>query len=164
MNGKEIQRTDCIIFLGVLFDENLTWNNHIHLIENKISKNVGILYNTKYTINQHGLKSLYYSFIHSYLNYGNIVWASTNKTRLKRTATKQREAIRVIDDNINENSRQKMRKLKILNVHKLNLFQRLNFMHRVKNNTIPSVLHQKFQIIDHIFIQLEIAKTILYSL
>ena len=72
VNGKEIQRTDCIRFLGVLFDENLTWNNHIHLIGNKISKNVW-----------HGLKSLYYSFIHSYLNYGNIVWASTNKTRLK---------------------------------------------------------------------------------
>ena len=150
-NGKEIQRTDCIRFLGVLFDENRTWNNHIHLIENKISKNVGILYKAKYTINQHGLKSLYYSFIHSYLNYGNIVWASTNKTRLKRIAAKQKEAIRVIDDNINEKSRQKMRKLKILNVHKLNLFQILNFMHRVKNNTIPSVFHQKFQIIDHIY-------------
>ena len=25
-------------FLGVLFDENLTWKNHINLIENKISK------------------------------------------------------------------------------------------------------------------------------
>ena len=150
MNGKEIQRTDCIRFLGVLFDENVTWNNHIHLIENKISKNVGILYKAKYTINQHGLKSLYYSFIYSFLNYGNIVWASTNKTRFKRIAAKQREAIRVIDDNINENSRQKMRKLKILKVHKLNLFQILNFMHRVKNNTIPNVFHQKFQTIDHI--------------
>ena len=54
MNVKKIQRTDCIRFLGVLFDENLTWNNHIHLIENKILKN-----GAKYTINQHGLKSLY---------------------------------------------------------------------------------------------------------
>ena len=120
-------------------------------MENEISKYVGILYKAKYTINQHGLKSLYYSFIHSYLNYGNIVWVSTNKTTLKRIAAKQREEIRVIDDNINENSRQKMRKLKILNVHKLNLFQILNFMHRVKNNTIPSVFLQKFQIIDHIY-------------
>ena len=151
MNGKEIQRTDCIRFLGVLFDENLTWNNHIHPTENKISKNVGILYKAKYTINQHGLKSLYYSFLHSYLNYGNIVCASTNKTRLKIIAAKEREAIRVIDDNINENIRQKMRKLKILNVHKLNLFQILNFMYRVKHNAIPSVFHQKFQIIDHIY-------------
>ena len=79
MNGKEIQRTDCIRFLEVLFDENFTWNNHIHLIENKISKNVGILHKAKYTINQHGLKSLYNSFIHSYLNYGNIVWGVQTK-------------------------------------------------------------------------------------
>ena len=44
MNGKEIQRTDCIRFLGVLFVENLTWNNNVHLIENKRSKNVGKIY------------------------------------------------------------------------------------------------------------------------
>ena len=79
MNEKEIKRTDCIKFLGVLLDENLTWNNHIHVIENKIAKNIGILYKARYTINQQGLRSLYYSFIHSYLNYGNIVWASTTE-------------------------------------------------------------------------------------
>ena len=55
INEKEIQRTNCIRFLGVLFDENLTWNNPMHLIENKIS---GILYKAKYTENQYGLRNL----------------------------------------------------------------------------------------------------------
>ena len=151
MNEKEIKRTDCIKFLGVLFDENLTWKSHIHLIENKIAKNIGILYKAKYTVNQHGLKSLYYSFIHSYLNYGNIVWASTYRTKLKRLAAKQREAIRIIDDNANETTFQKMEKLKILNIHKLNLYQTSNFMFRVKNNTIPHTFNRKFKIIDHIY-------------
>ena len=50
MNEKEIQRTDCIRFLGVVFNENLIWNNHMHLIENKISKNIVILYKTKYAV------------------------------------------------------------------------------------------------------------------
>ena len=135
----------------MLFDENLTWKNHIHLIENKIAKNIGILYKAKSTINQHGLKSLYYSFIHSYLNYGNIVWASTNRTKLKRLASKQREAIRIINNDINKRTFQKMQDLKILNIHKLNLHQTLNFMFRVKNNTIPRVFIERFHIIDHIY-------------
>ena len=50
MNEKEIQRTDCIRFLGVVFNENLIWNNHMHLIENKISKNIVILYKTKHAV------------------------------------------------------------------------------------------------------------------
>ena len=39
MNEKEIKRTKSIKFLGVLLDENLTWNNNIHLVENKVAKN-----------------------------------------------------------------------------------------------------------------------------
>ena len=94
---------------------------------------------------------MYYSFIHSYLNYGNILWASINRTKLKRLAAKQREAIRIIDGEINESISEKMEKLKILNIHKLNLHQTLNFMFRVKNNTIPIVFNQKFKTIDHIY-------------
>ena len=151
MNEKEISRTNCIKFLGVLFDENLTWKSHINLIENKIAKNIGILYKARYTVNQCGLRSLYYSFIHSYLNYGNIVWASTNRTKLKRLASKQREAIRIIDGNINETIFEKMQKFKILNIHKINIYQVLNFMFRVKNNTIPNVFNKKFKLINHIY-------------
>ena len=36
INNTLIKRIDHIKFLGVLFDENLTWKNHINLIENKI--------------------------------------------------------------------------------------------------------------------------------
>ena len=51
-------------------------------IENKISKNLGLLYKAKRVLNMNALKSLYFSFIHSYLNYGNIVWASVTQTKL----------------------------------------------------------------------------------
>ena len=38
-----IKRVDHTKFLGVLFNENLTWKNHINLIENKISIRLGML-------------------------------------------------------------------------------------------------------------------------
>ena len=72
INNTLLKRVDHIKFLGILFDENLTWKNHINLIENKISKSLDILHQDKFSLNQNFRKNVYFSFIHSYINYGNI--------------------------------------------------------------------------------------------
>ena len=38
INGKVIERTTSIKFLGILLDEHLSWKNHISVVENKVSK------------------------------------------------------------------------------------------------------------------------------
>ena len=81
------------------FNKNISWDSHIRLIENKVPKNIGILYKAKHVLNRDGRKSLHFSFIHLYLNYGNIVWRSTNKTNKKRLASKQKQAAAVIMNN-----------------------------------------------------------------
>ena len=78
INGKVIERTTSIKFLGILFDEHLSWKNHISVVENKVSKNTGILHKAKNIFSKGGLETLYFSFVHSYLNFGNIAWGSTN--------------------------------------------------------------------------------------
>ena len=74
INNSEIERSECLKFLGVLLDENLCWKEHIKYIESKIAKNVGVLYlyKAKSYIDKHSLLSLYHSYIHSYISYGNI--------------------------------------------------------------------------------------------
>ena len=72
INNNEIKRSSSIKFLGVLVDENLTWIDHITLVENKLSKNLGLLHKAKNYLNKKSMVNLYYSFIHGYLNYGNI--------------------------------------------------------------------------------------------
>ena len=83
LNNSSIKRENAIKFLGVIIDENLTWKNHISTIENKISKTIGILYKAKFLLNQTCLKHIYSAFIHSYLNYAHIAWASTSPNKLK---------------------------------------------------------------------------------
>ena len=90
-----IKREENMKFLGVLLDENLTWRPHIKCIENKISKNLGILYKARYLLNSQCTKQLYFSFIHTYLNYGNIAWGSTNKTKLNVILRRQKHASRI---------------------------------------------------------------------
>ena len=96
LNINIIERENSLKFLGVIPDEHLTWKKHIQLIENKVSKNVGVLYKAIKLINSKCLRSIYFSFIHSYINYANIAWASTNKTNLKKLFGKQKQAARTI--------------------------------------------------------------------
>ena len=60
INNTLIKRVDHIKFLRVLFDENLTWKNHINLIENKMSKSLGILYRAKFLLNQKHRKNVFF--------------------------------------------------------------------------------------------------------
>ena len=42
INGSTVESESPIKFLGVWIDENLTWRDHIHTVENKIAKNIGL--------------------------------------------------------------------------------------------------------------------------
>ena len=85
INNYEIQREEYIKFLGVLLDQHLTWKERIKRTENKIAKNIGILYKARTYLDKRALLSLYCSYIHSYLNYANTAWCSTNRIYLNKT-------------------------------------------------------------------------------
>ena len=77
-------------------DEHLSWIDHINTLENKLSKNLGLLYKAKPFLNAKAMKSLYFSFFHSYLAYENIAWCSTLMTKLKKIFSKQKQEIKTI--------------------------------------------------------------------
>ena len=83
-------------FLGVLFDDNLSWKERIKYLENKIAKNIGLMYRAKPFLDQESLLALYYSYIHSYLNYANLASGSKYLTNLKNLRSQQKHAIRTV--------------------------------------------------------------------
>ena len=93
-NNIEIKRENSIKFLGVIIDENLTWKSHIEVVENKISKNIGVLYKASDLLDFKNLK-IYFFFIQVYISYANIAWASTFKTKLQRILKKRKHAARI---------------------------------------------------------------------
>ena len=72
INNHDIERVNTMKFLGVLLDDNLSWKEHIKYLENKIAKNIGLMYTAKPFLDKESLLALYYSYIHSYLNYANL--------------------------------------------------------------------------------------------
>ena len=79
-----------------MLDENVNWQEHIRTVENKIAKNIGLNYRAKYLLNELSLTCIYFNYIHSYLNYANIAWASTYRTKLKAIHLLQKRAVRII--------------------------------------------------------------------
>ena len=135
-----------------MVDENLTWIDHITLVANKLSENLGLFHKPKNYLNIKSMVSLYYSFIHSYLNYGNITWCSTSMTKLKKLLSKQKQALRTIPVPTSQSesrSKQIMRELCVLNIYQLNIYNVLNLMFKVKNGLIPYALQNKFNINSH---------------
>ena len=96
ISNHVIERQELIKFLGVLLDENLNWKEHIKHTENKIAKNLGLLYNVRPFLERNALLALYYSYIQTYINYANIAWGSTCRTNLKKINSQRKHAIRII--------------------------------------------------------------------
>ena len=96
INNQVIKRQSSIKFLGILLDENLSWKEHLKLTENKIAKNIGLTYKAKPYLNKESLLALYFSYIHSYIIYANLVWGSTYRTYLRKINSQQKHALRLI--------------------------------------------------------------------
>ena len=67
INDKEVEKVGSIKFFVVLLDEHLSQKEHIRYTENKIAKNIGLLFRSKPFLGKHSLLTLHYSYIHSYL-------------------------------------------------------------------------------------------------
>ena len=131
---------DLFKFLVAFIDENLSWKQHIEILSCKISKSLGILYKSRDLLSKQCLKQLYFSFIHSYVNYVNIAWASTSKSKLERLYRYQKHAARVIyHKDWYTHASPLLNDMKALNVFKLNIFNILCFMYKCKKYLNPPV-------------------------
>ena len=138
--NKTIERTSSIKFLGVMLDEHITWNEHIKTIGKKLAKNIGLLYKARVLLDKESLKTIYFSYIHSYLNYANIAWASTYFTKLKPIHCQQKHAAgSVFGKDRLTHSRPLLRSLNALNIYQINIYQHANFMHKFKHSQTPSI-------------------------
>ena len=96
INGVNIQEVSTVKDLGVTFDSNLTWKNHVHELCLKLSKTVGIFSKLRYYVNDDILIMLYYSLIYPFLTYGIQVWGFTYPTYLKPVTTLQKRVVRIV--------------------------------------------------------------------
>jgi hypothetical protein len=124
--------------LGVLFDEFLTFDDHIKSLCTKISKSLFCINRMKNFVKQETKKMLYFAMIHSHLVYCINVYSCANTTSLNKLRIKQKEAVRVIANaGYRDHTTPLFAQLKILPIDQLIKLNNLKFMHSYFHNSLP---------------------------
>ena len=74
INDHVIERVTDFNFLGLTFDEHMSWNSHINKISIKITKTVGILSRLKRFLPQDILLTIYNALIMPHIQYRILCW------------------------------------------------------------------------------------------
>ena len=70
VNDEELKPKDFAKYLGVYFDKQLSWSEHIEITNNKLHKGVGILTKLHKYVQEETTKNLFNSFLKPYIQYG----------------------------------------------------------------------------------------------
>jgi Reverse transcriptase (RNA-dependent DNA polymerase) len=124
--------------LGVLFDEYLSFSQHLMYVRNKISKSLYLLNRSKNFLPKNSLRMLYFATIHAHLTYCPIIFSVSSKTNINSLYIMQKKAVRIIS---NVNYREHTAPLFIENnILPLNLIIKqamLLLMHSIRYNFCP---------------------------
>ena len=146
INNTKIKRVKQVIFLGIVLDENLSWNPHISHISRKISKSIGVIYKSSFCLPKSCLRSLYFSLIYPYLHYCILVWGSTYKSNLNRIVLLQKRIIRIINKKEYDAHAPLFKQSMILKLNDIYLFCLGKFMYLASKNYLPPSLKNLFLI------------------
>ena len=146
INNEAVEQVKEIVFLGVILDEELSWKSHISNVACKISKSIGIMLRASFYLTKRSLLTLYYSIVYPYIQYCNIVWASTYPNNLRRINILQKRAIRVINKSkFDAHTDPLFKNCCILKVNDIFLLQLGNFMYSYRNGLLPEKFNGMFQ-------------------
>ena len=140
LNGIQINETDVFNFLGIVFNNKLTWKNHVSFVSGKIAKNIYVLKTSQFIYPENILKLLYCSLIQSKLLYayksfdGLLLWG----VELNDILLLQKKAIRcVTSSKFHSHTEPLFKKLQILNIKDLYNLRVLKFCFKLYNLELP---------------------------
>ena len=147
INGVDLEQCESYKYLGVFFDKDLSWKQHIEHVCGKISKSVSSLALLRHRTNISVLREVFYALIHSYLRYGIIVWGNASETSLHPLKVLVNKAIRImtfapfgpID------LKPIYKELELLNIDQIFVLEKGKFMYKKQKNLLPTPIANYFE-------------------
>ena len=146
VDDMPISMTNCVKFLGLHIDKNLTWQTHLsHLIE-KLQTNRWMLSLEKHSLNQHCLKNIYHSHLHMHISYGLSVWGSMiTQQKINKLFNIQKQCILIITGQQKTvDASHLFGELQILNIKDLIHLAMCRLGHNISHKHYPSLILNLF--------------------
>jgi len=132
-------------YLGILIDENLSFDHHTSYLAGKISRSLYFISKSKNILPKRTLLNLYYALIHPHFLYCATIYSSINAKNFHKLEILQKKALRLINlAKANSHTKTLFIKDKILPLEKLIQFQKASLMHSIYYEYCPSTLHEIF--------------------
>nr|CAI5854974.1 unnamed protein product [Callosobruchus analis] len=97
INGSALERCSTVKDLGVLYDEKLTFNSHISQKVSEALRSYGFLVrNCRQFYNIRPLKMLYFTYVHTKLEYASLIWSPYYKCHIGEIEKVQRKFMKFL--------------------------------------------------------------------
>lgn len=141
-----LKRVNSTKTLGVIIDENLTWNDHILYICKKASKGLGIMRQIRDFIPSESLEKIYFTMVLPHLEYCTPVWDTCGKGLRERLQKIQNRAARIITrSDYTTRSRDILQGLNWENLETRRFKYKVTTMYKIKSRVMPDYLCDLFQ-------------------
>ena len=129
--GNEIERRDNTKFLGIFIDQDLSWKTHANFVIGKLSRIIGVLGKINDHLTLTTLKTLYYSFFQSSIQYGISFWFHVSSDLRNKIFRLQKKTIRIITrSSFYSNTQSLFYQTKILKLEDLYKLESCKFIHQ----------------------------------
>ena len=96
LNGQKVKKVDKIKFLGVIIDDQLSWNDQIENLENKLLTTIVLIKRLKKFVPPLQYLKIYHSLFESHLAYGISCWGGSYTSKLNKIFSLQKRCIRIL--------------------------------------------------------------------
>ena len=145
IDNVQINRVEKTKFLGVVIDQNLSFQPHINHVKGKVSRGIGILYKCRLYVKEETMRTLYNSFIYPHFTYCIEVWGNIFETHLDQLVKIQKRAIRtIVGAKRFDHTQPIFKKLNILNLSEIYLYFVQLFMYKYHHRILPNVFDDFF--------------------
>ena len=105
-------------------------------------------------LNTSALCGIYYALFHCHIHYGITTWSSTYETYLKKLATLQNEAVKIVGDGTwNERATPYYAKVKISKLQNLVILETAAFVYNYKSGQLPSTFQNWFTALNNVHVK-----------
>ena len=142
-NNHQLETVEAHKHLGITFNANLSWKQHVDNIYTAANIKVVLLAKLKFVLDRKTLFTLYTSFIRPTLEYGNIIWNNCTDAESDRLESIQRRAMRIITGCIIRTSTQLLyEETGLESLAKRRDRNILLFFHKIINSNTPAYLKE----------------------
>ena len=97
LDGCKLVPSDNVQYLGVYIDNFVSWDFHITLLSNKLSRANGIISKLRHFTTKETLLFVYYAIFYSHMTYGCLVWSLTTTKNIDSITILQKKSLRILN-------------------------------------------------------------------